>query len=398
MHAVFMIDLNGFKKINDVYGHPEGDDVLVAVAERLRIATRDRDLVARPGGDEFAVLAKHLAGSEGATNVAARILKEFESPISTGSHNHRVGAGIGIALIPRDGCTSEEVLRKADIALYRAKKEAVSAIKFFDEEMDRQVQERDAMERELARAIGSDSLRPWYQPIVDLKTGEIVEFEALARWSHPLFGEVPPERFIPVAESAGLIRELGDWLLRCAAMDAVNWPDRISLSFNISPVQLKDKTLGLRILKILEESGLRPQRLEIEITESAIVQDLENAQHTLGRLRDAGIRIALDDFGTGYSSLYHLRSFKIDKIKIDRSFIHAMGSEAESAAIVKALTGLGNGLGLMVTGEGIEGQDERETLLLEGCQQGQGFLFSKAVRAVDTAAFFEKEKKIAARA
>lgn len=390
IHAVFMLDLNGFKKINDVYGHPEGDEVLVTVAERLKIATRDRDLVARPGGDEFSVVARHLSGPEGATNIAARILKEFEPVVRTTSHTHRIGVGIGIALVPRDGKTSEEILRKADIALYRAKREPYSALRFFDEDMDRQVQERDSMERELAAAIGKPSLRPWYQPIVDLKTNEIVEFEALARWYHPSFGEVLPERFIPIAESAGLIREVGDWLLRCAATDAATWPNHVALSFNISPIQLKDKTLGLRILKILEETGLRPDRLEIEITESAIVHDLENAKETLSHLRAAGIRIALDDFGTGYSSLYHLRNLKIDKIKIDRSFVHAMGTETESAAIVNALTGLGKGLGLIVTAEGVEENAEREQLLQQGCQQGQGFLFSKAMSADKIAALFEK--------
>jgi diguanylate cyclase (GGDEF)-like protein len=393
VHALLMMDLNGFKKVNDVYGHPEGDEVLVAVAERLRVATRERDLVARLGGDEFAIVADHIAGPEGATNIAIRILKAFETPIQCGEHQHRVGAGIGVALIPRDGTTAEEILRKADIALYRAKGEAHSAVRFFEEDMDRRVRERDSIERELAAAIGTDSLRPWYQPIVDLKTGNIVEFEALARWSHPTLGDVPPERFIPIAENSGLIRDLSDWLLRCAARDAMSWPAHVTLSFNISPAQLKDRTLGLRILGILGEAGLSPGRLELEITESAIVRDLEAARDVLSSLRDAGIRIALDDFGTGYSSLYHLRNFKLDKIKIDRSFVHAMGSEVESAAIVRALAGLGNGLGLTITAEGIEGREECEALLQQGCQQGQGFLFSQAVPAEETASFFAAAKK-----
>jgi EAL domain-containing protein (putative c-di-GMP-specific phosphodiesterase class I) len=222
----------------------------------------------------------------------------------------------------------------------------------------------------------------------------VVEFEALARWSHPVHGDVPPDRFIPIAENCGLMRELSDWLLRCAVTDARAWPAHITLSFNISPTQLKDRTLGLRILAILGEGGLSPRRLEIEVTESAIVRDLEAARDVLSSLRDAGVRIALDDFGTGYSSLYHLRNFKLDKIKIDRSFIRAMGSEAESAAIVRALTGLGNGLGLTITAEGIEGHEECDSLLQQGCQQGQGFLFSKAVLAAETAAFFAGAERL----
>jgi diguanylate cyclase (GGDEF)-like protein len=394
VHALLMMDLNGFKKVNDIFGHPEGDEVLMAIASRLRDATRERDVVARLGGDEFAVLAEHLSGPEGATNVAIRMLKVFDAPVVCGDRQHRIGAGIGVALIPRDGASAEEVLRKADIALYRAKSEPHSAVRFFEEDMDRHVRERDAIERDLAAAIGTAALRPWYQPIIDLKTGAVIEFEALARWSHPVHGDVPPDRFIPIAENCGLIRELSDWLLRCAAADARGWPADIMLSFNISPTQLKDRTLGLRILSILGEVGLSPRRLEIEVTESAIVRDLEAAQEVLSSLRDAGIRIALDDFGTGYSSLYHLRNFKLDKIKIDRSFIRAMGTEAESAAIVRALTGLGNGLGLTITAEGIEGREECETLLQQGCQQGQGFLFSKAVPAAETAAFFAADNRL----
>jgi len=385
VHAVLMLDLNGFKRVNDIFGHPEGDEVLVVVAERINASTREHDIVARLGGDEFAVLANHLSGPAGAANIAIRILKAFETPVECDGHLHRIGAGIGIALIPQDGATAEEVLRRADIALYRAKGEPQSAVRFFEEEMDRHIRERDAMEREIAAAIGTPSLRPFYQPIVDLKSGDIVEFEALARWSHPTLGDVPPERFIPIAENCGLIRELSDWLLRCAATDARTWPQHVTLSFNISPTQLKDRTLGLRILAILGEVGLSPHRLEIEITESAIVRDLEAAREVVSSLREAGIRIALDDFGTGYSSLYHLRNFKLDKIKIDRSFVHAM-AEPESAAIVRALTGLGNGLGLTITAEGIEGGAERDALLQQGCHQGQGFLFSEAVPAEAAAA------------
>jgi diguanylate cyclase (GGDEF)-like protein len=391
VHALFMIDLNGFKKINDVYGHPEGDEVLAIVAGRLREVTRDRDILARLGGDEFAVVTHHLSGPESATNIAVRIQTALEIPIQHGGHSHRVGAGVGVALIPRDGRTAEDIVRRADIALYRAKNDPHASIRFFEEEMDRHVRERDVIERELSAAIGTQALLPWYQPITDLKSGRIVEFEALARWSHPTLGEIPPDRFIPIAENCGLMNELSDWLLRCAAADAMSWPGDITLSFNISPTQLKDPTLALRVMNILADTGLSPHRLEVEITESAIVQDLDAARELLTSLREAGIRIALDDFGTGYSSLYHLRMFKMDKIKIDRSFVHAMEVEPESAAIVRALLGLGHGLGLTVTAEGVETQGELDALRLAGCEEGQGFLFSKAVRASETKAFFTTE-------
>jgi diguanylate cyclase (GGDEF)-like protein len=386
VHAVLMLDLNKFKRINDVYGHPVGDDVLVIVAQRLSVAMRDGDLLARLGGDEFAVIARHLAGAEAATGIANRILKALESPIEVGSIRHRVGAGIGLALVPDDGANAEEVLRKADIALYRAKVDKQSTARFFEDEMDRHSRERESLERDLAVAIEAGAVRPWYQPIVDLKTQQVITFEALARWTHPTLGDIPPDRFIPIAEDCGLIQQLSDQLLRRACMDALAWPDHVMLSFNISPAQLKEITLGLRILSILGETGLSPRRLEIEITESAIVRDLDAAKVVLNALREAGVRVALDDFGTGYSSLYHLRNFKFDAIKIDRSFVGSMATEDESAAIVRALTGLGHGLGLMITAEGIENREQQSALLARGCQQGQGFLFSRAVPAQDTIA------------
>jgi EAL domain-containing protein (putative c-di-GMP-specific phosphodiesterase class I) len=256
--------------------------------------------------------------------------------------------------------------------------------------MDRYSREREALERDLAAAIEAGLICPWYQPIVDLQTREVIAFEALARWTHPFLGDIPPDRFIPIAEDCDLIQPLSDGLLRRACIDALAWPDHVILSFNISPAQLKEETLGLRILGILGESGLPPRRLEIEITESAIVRDLEAAKTVLSALRDAGVRIALDDFGTGYSSLYHLRNFTFDAIKIDRSFVGGMAHEDESAAIVRALTGLAHGLGLIITAEGIEQTDQRDRLLLQGCQRGQGFLFSHAVPAQETQALLKR--------
>jgi diguanylate cyclase (GGDEF)-like protein len=238
VHAVLTLDLNGFKTVNDVYGHAAGDEVLVVVAQRLSAAMRDSDLLARLGGDEFAVIARHLAGPEGATSIAIRIIKSLEDPIDVGSNRHRIGAGIGIALMPRDAVTAEEVLRKADIALYKAKGENRSAVRFFEVDMDRHSREREFLERELAAAIGTSAIRPWYQPIVHLRTQEVIAFEALARWNHPTLGNIPPDRFIPIAEDCGLIRELSDHLLRHACKDARSWPDGVMLSLKIYSVVL----------------------------------------------------------------------------------------------------------------------------------------------------------------
>ncbi len=387
-HAVMLLDLNGFKSVNDLYGHAAGDEVLVNVAARLQQAMRQGDLVARFGGDEFAVLARHLSGPEDAANIALRIIGELRAPILTGAARHQIGVGIGIALVPQDGTCPEELLRKADVALYRAKEEGGSRLRFFEPTMDAHLRERDRLERGLRAALETGAVRPYYQPLVDLRTNEVVGFEALVRWAHPELGDVPPDRFLPVAEHCGLAVELTRRLLHQACEDALTWPPHVTLAFNISPRQLKDRTLGADILAILAEAHFPPARLEIELTESAVVQDLETAQAVIGVLRQAGVRVALDDFGTGYSSLYHLRNFKIDKIKIDRTFVENMDREDEARVLVRALLGLGRGLGLTVTAEGVEHVRQADELRAQGCQQAQGFLYSRAVPAAQTAAFF----------
>jgi predicted signal transduction protein with EAL and GGDEF domain len=345
--------------------------------------------VARLGGDEFAIIAEHLTGAENATTIARRMLQHIEQPIATGTVTHRLGAGVGIALLPANAVTIEEALRKADVALYRAKAERRSALRFFEEEMDRQVQARAEMERELRHAVATNAIQPFYQPSADLRTQRIVGFEAVPRWIHPTLGEIPPERFIPIAEDVGLMHDLSERLLRAACQAARSWPSDVTLSFDIQASQLQDTELKARVTRILEESGLPPQRLEIEITESAIVRDLDAAKNVLGALREVGVRIALDNFGTGYSSLYHLRNFKLDKIKIDRSFISSLGSARESREIVNALIGLGRGLGLTVTAEGIDDAAQQASLVGTGCAEGQGGLFSGAVPAKDTLEFFK---------
>jgi diguanylate cyclase (GGDEF)-like protein len=380
-HALFALDLNGLKQINDTYGQRAGDEALAIVAQRLLTSARIGGMVARVGDHEFAMLATHIAGAEAATGIARRLTEGINPPIVIGGVRHQLSMGSGICLFPFAGNAVEEIMRRADMAMSNAKGDRTSSIRFFDPEMDRHVRERESLERELHAAIANSEILPYFQPLVDLKTKQVIGFEALARWQHASLGEVSPSRFIPIAEDSGFINRLTDQLLHAAAKTAMTWPAAVRLSFNISPVQFKDRTLYARVLAILNESGLPPRRLEIEITESALVQDLEAAQHVLGALRKIGVRIALDDFGTGYSSLYHLRNFKIDTIKIDRSFVQNMGVERESAEIVSALLGLGKGLGLTVVAEGVESRNQEVALVQQGCQEGQGILFGEAVSA-----------------
>ncbi|HVG27913.1 MAG TPA: EAL domain-containing protein [Acidobacteriaceae bacterium] len=383
-HAVLLLDLNGFKQVNDIYGHAVGDQVLSVVAQRLLGCMRDGDLVARLGGDEFSILSQHLAGPEAATNIALRVIEALKEPISAGSTRHQIGAGIGIALIPGDASTPGQALRKADVALYRAKEERRSAVRFFEDEMDKSVQEREWLMQELRVAVAQETIQVFFQPSVNMRSKRIVSFEALPRWVHPSMGEIGSDRFIPIAEESGLIYELADQILRQACAAAAQWPDDVVLSVDVLASQLKDRKLKSRVLEILRLTGLPPHRLEIEITESTLVRNLEAAQEILGGLRDAGVRIALDNFGTGYSSLYHIRNFKMDKIKIDSSFIHGMLAETETADVVRALVGLGQGLGVTIAADGIQDFDQQASLLRSGCEFGQGFLYSGPVSAEES--------------
>ena len=384
VHAVILLDLNGFKQVNDVYGHTVGDQVLTIVAQRLLGAMRDGDLAARLGGDEFGILALHLVGSEAATNIALRLIDALKEPVSAGSAKHQIGAGIGIALIPSDATTPAQALRKADLALYRAKEERRSTVRFFEEDMDRRVQERQWLVQELRIAVAHGDIRPYFQSSVELKTKKIIGFEARPRWIHSTFGEITPDRFIPIAEESGLIHDLADQILRQACTIAAQWPNDIVLSIDVLSSQLKDKLLKTRIIDILHETGLPPERLEIEITESTLVRNLDEAREILGGLREVGVKITLDNFGTGYSSLYHLRSFKMDKIKIDSSFIHGMLFEQEDAGIVRALVGLAHGLGIKIAAEGIQDSAQQASLIGTGCEQGQGNLYSEPISAERT--------------
>ncbi len=389
-HALFMLDLNGFKQVNDVYGHGTGDEVLVIVAQRLRAAVRAEHLVARFGGDEFAILACHVAGSEAATSIALRVIQSLRSPIAVGRTRHEIGVGIGITLLPGDAHTIEDAVRKADVALYRAKAERRSAMRFFEPDMDRRVRERDRMERDLREAFAAGLIEPRYKPSVDLQTGQVVGFDVAPYWLHPELGEVAAERFLPIAENVGLIHDLGTQLLRSACATARHWPARTTLGYAISAGQLKDSLLGSRIRQILGESAFPPRRLEVQISEAALVADVEAAQEALSGLRGEGVKIALANFGTGYSSLYHLRNFKLDKIKIDRSFIESMLAKSESASVINALVGLGHGLGVTVMAEGVADPEQQAALRGTGVEQGQGGLYGAALGAEATRALFPR--------
>lgn len=391
-HGLFLLDLNGFKQINDVHGHGVGDEVLTIVGQRLLAAMRDGDMVARFGGDEFAVLAKHLASSEAATNVAMRVVDALDAPITAGGAVHRVGTGIGIAMVPQDATSVEEALRMADVALYRAKAERRSALRFFEPAMDARVRERSAFERELREAIDVGAIRAVFQPVVHLATGNVVGFELKPQWQGADGASVPAERFIPVAEEAGLIHALAEDLLRQGFRAAAAWPPQVTLSADVFPSQLKDQLLTARIVRLLHEAQLAPARLRLEVTESALVADPESAGALLGTMHAAGIRVVLDNFGTGYSSLYHLRNFKLDAVKIDRRFVEAMSSDGESASIVTALVGLGRGLGMNVIAEGVVADDQEAALLQRGCDTGQGPLFSEPISAANAAALFAEGK------
>lgn len=397
--AMLMIDVDDFKSINDLLGHYAGDAVLIEAGRRLRDTCEPDDIVCRIGGDEFAMLTGHSTDVAGAELLAKRIVAAFEKPFDVGGNTTApVSVSIGVSIMHPRITRPAEAMRQADLALYCAKEDPLYDFRFFAQAMDDEMRRRKHMEHKLRKAIELGAVRSYFQPIVDLKTSEVIGFEALARWNDPELGNVPPGEFIALAEESGLISELSDCLLRAACQTAAEWPPHLRLSFNLSPTQLKDKLLGLRILKVLGETGLSPRRLEIEVTESSLVEDKETAQVLLSSLRQAGVRIAIDDFGTGYSSLYHLCDFKFDNLKIDRSFVMAMEMGNTNEMIVNAILNLARGLGLTVTAEGIEREDHASSLLASGCQQGQGYLFGRPMPAAEVMAMIEELSPEAQRA
>lgn len=391
-HAVFLLDLNGFKRINDIHGHGAGDQVLIAVAQRLRGAIRDGHLVARLGGDEFVVLARHLAGAESAASVATRLTQIFDQPVSVGGVKHAVGAAIGISLLPVNARTGEEALRMADVALYRAKAERRTVARFFDPDMDKHVCERGELESELRAALAARTMSVRFRPSFDLRTHKVVGFDAVPYWHHAVLGLVLPERFIPIAEDTGLIHELVEYTLAGACEAAAQWPDEVTVGVAMFPGQLGLEDSKDRIAAVLSRHGLSPSRLEVQIAESALVQDLPAAQKTLSELRALGVRIALNNFGTGYSSLYHLRNVKLDKIKIDRRFVDQLGSQFDATMVISALVGLGHGLGLTIAADGVESHQQQHSLLRAGCELAQGALFSELLSVTESLSLLSEER------
>jgi diguanylate cyclase (GGDEF)-like protein len=378
--AVLLFDLNRFKPINDVHGHATGDIVLRTIAERLSAILRRDEIAARLGGDEFGIVLECAPGSDAPLRMARRVEAGVAKPIHVNGIEISTGAAIGIAIAPADGHDPETLMHAADIAMYRAKTSRQPHC-FFELGMDAEAQARSELERDLRQAIAAGQIVPFYQPLMSLDREQLLGFEILARWNHPTRGIVPPDQFIPIAEDTSLIGEITYSLLRQACRQALSWPSHLILAVNIAPSQLKDPNFVTRILGILRETGIAPQRLEVEITETALVTDLEAAKTALEALQGAGVSIALDDFGTGYSSLYHLRELHFDKIKIDRSFVLSLHRSEESAKIIEAIVSLGKSLGMPAVAEGIETRETLNELVQLGCKLGQGYLFSAPVPA-----------------
>jgi diguanylate cyclase (GGDEF)-like protein len=380
---VLCVDLDLFKNVNDSLGHPVGDRLLRLVADRLRSQVRGNNLAARLGGDEFAIIMASDVSPNEASDFAARLIKMLSAAYEIDGHEVVIGASIGIAMSPGDGTTSEELMRNADLALYRAKEDGGAVHRFFEREMDRQVQKRRDMELDLRRAFANGEFELHYQPLVDIATDRISGFESLLRWHHPEKGMISPAEFVPVAEDIGLIVSLGEWVLREACSEAVKWPSEVKVAVNLSAVQFRSRNLVEVVISALAQSGLPPKRLELEITETVFLAETETNLAILHQLRELGVSISMDDFGTGYSSLSYLRSFPFDKIKIDRSFVKDLAKRSDCVAIVRAISGLGRSLNITTTAEGVETIDQLDWLRAEGCNEVQGFLFSAAKPAAE---------------
>jgi diguanylate cyclase (GGDEF)-like protein len=374
--AVHLLDLDLFKNVNDTLGHPAGDKLLRMVTARLRTRICETDTVARMGGDEFAIVQTSITQPINATTLALRIIDALSEPYDIDGQQVIIGTSVGIAMGPTDGLTPDQLLRNADLALYRAKGDGRGTYCFFEPEMDAQMQARRGMEYDLRRGLADGEFELHYQPTVNLGDNTVSGFEALIRWQHPHKGMIAPGKFIPVAEENGFIIPLGEWALRQACAAAAKWPDRTKIAVNLSAVQFRSAGLVQMVMSALASSRLAPQRLELEITETTLMQENETTLGMLFQLRELGVRIALDDFGTGYSSLSQLQSFPFDRIKIDRSFIKDIDG-AGSLNIVRAVTALAKGLGMETTAEGVETQEQLDAIKLEGCTEMQGFLFSR---------------------
>ncbi len=396
--AVHCLDLDHFKTVNDTLGHPIGDDLLKIVASRLVEALPATDFVARIGGDEFAIIQTAVERPEQCSQLASRIVDVVSKPYDIDGRHIVIGTSIGIAVAPNDGANPDQLLKNADMALYLAKGDGRGVHRFFEREMDKRLQARRSLELDLRKALENGEFELYYQPIITLETEKVNAFEALIRWNHPERGQISPAQFIPLAEETGLILPLGEWVLRTACSQAVKWPEPLGVAVNLSATQFKGRNLVQLAMNALASTGLAPNRLDLEITESVLLQDEANTLAVLHQLRDIGIRISLDDFGTGYSSLAYLRNFPFDKIKIDRSFVQDMLVRQDCRAIVRAVVGLARSLGITTIIEGVETKDQLDAAKSDGCHEAQGYLFSKPMPNGEVAAFLAKRRTIASAA
>ncbi|HEV2157044.1 EAL domain-containing protein [Bradyrhizobium sp.] len=386
--ALLYIDVDEFKGINDSLGHHVGDELLKAIATRLRGCLKKGDLIARLGGDEFAVIQTAIRSSSDVLSFVTRIYEAIRQPYHCLGHQLSTDASIGIALAPQDGSDLDQLIKNADLAMYGAKASGRRTHRFFEPEMDASAKARLSLEQDLRQAMVNGGFEIHYQPLVDLRTNAVSGCEALLRWRHPERGMVSPAEFIPIAEDTGLINELGDWVLRTACNEAATWPAHVRVAVNVSPVQLKCDTLALRIAGALAASGLDPRRLELEITEAVLIRDDEAALSILHQLRAIGVRIALDDFGTGYSSLSYLKRFPFDKIKIDRCFVADIAETSGAPVIVQAVVNIAAASSMTTVAEGVETEAQREMLRTLGCTEMQGYLFSKPKPAAEVRGLF----------
>ena len=384
--AVLFLDLDGFKAVNDTLGHSVGDLLLKSIAAKLRDLLPATDRIARLGGDEFAILQISSPQPTSSTHLAESIIEIVGCPHNIDGHEVTVGASIGIAIARPGEMSTENLLKSADLAMYSAKSEGRGTYRIFDPQMDAILQTRRSLERDMRTSLAQGGFELYYQPLVNLQTKRVTAFEALMRWHHKERGSVPPSEFIPVAEDMGLIIQLGEWALRQACMEAANWPDDIRVSVNLSPLQFSKGNLVSTVVSALATSGVAASRLELEITESVLLEKTERNIAILNQLRELGIRISMDDFGTGYSSIGYLRSFPFDKIKIDQSFVRDLLVDDGSLAIVRAIASLGVSFGMTTTAEGVETEEQMRCLNLEGCVEVQGYLYSKPVPTSEIAA------------
>jgi len=380
----FLLDLDLFKTVNDSLGHPVGDELLKLVARRLSACMRETDVVARLGGDEFAILTTADGDQrEHATLTANRLLEVVAAPYELDEHHIDIGTSIGIALGPEHGTDPDQLMKCADLALYKAKAEGRNTYRFFEAAMGTEAADRRALQIDLRAALRNDEFELLYQPIVDINTEQIASIEALVCWRHPRRGLVAPADFIPLAEETGLINPIGQWVLRKACHDAVGWPSHVKVSVNLSPIQFRKISPLSIFCEALTDSGLPPERLEVEITESVLLEGSAENIDTLHRLRLMGISIVLDDFGTGFSSLSYLRMFPFDKIKIDRSFVHELANSADCSSIVAAVAALGRSLRISTVAEGVETEEQLVLVRAAGCTHAQGFLFGRPCPAAE---------------